>query len=311
MNHSYFLFSLALILSLAFTQPGMGQEREKERKIRKAYDDSRAKDYDLSFMATTSNSIDLDFDVAGGENYLLLIAVDQYKYWKPLNNAVKDARDVKKVLMEKYGFDNSHVYELLNQEVTPENVRKQFEALKAQGSNIDKLLIYYSGHGYYDPSFDLGYWVPAQGRTNRDATSTYIPNDEIRNYIKDLQFRHIFLVADACFSGSMFDQEEEDPTRGADAFESVKSRFGLSSGNLEVVSDGKKGQNSPFARYFIQYLEDNLQDRVFAKDLALFVERNVEDETEQDPIWGELRGVGSEGGEFIFELQGTELTEKE
>lgn len=279
-----------------------GARTGKKQKVRKSVDYSRVKNYDLSFLVSTSSIRELVFDVEGGTNYLLLIAVDKYKYWKPLNNAVKDARDVKAVLMEKYGFKPENIYELLDQEVTPENVEEQFRILQNKGTNQDRLLIYYAGHGFYDPAFDLGYWVPAYGKTNSGATATYIPNDHIRNYIKEMKFRHVFLAADACFSGSLFMSDTQ--TRGVDKAESVKSRWGLSSGNLEVISDGKKGENSPFARYFIKYLKDNLQDRVLVENLAKYVEEMVEKNTEQDPIWGQLSGVGSEGGQFVFSLQG-------
>lgn len=294
-------FILSLVIFTATI--AVAQEKEKKKEIKQtAY--SKVKTFDVSYLNSGSiGDIDLDFVVGDAKSYLLIIAVDKYKYWKSLSNPVKDARDLKKVLMEKYGFEQQNVFELYNEEASPENIREAFESLKNKGTNVDNLLIYYSGHGYYDPSFDLGYWVPSDGRTNSGSVSTYIPNDAIRNYIKSLEFRHVFMIADACFSGSLFMSE----TRGeaAEKMESIKSRWGLSSGNLELVSDGEKGKNSPFATFLVKYLQENLQDKLRCSQLVEYVIGQVKNNTQQSPQGARLSGVGDEGGEFIFTLQGT------
>lgn len=266
---------------------------------------SESKTFDVSvFNSGNSEEIDLEFTASEGKNFLLIIAIDKYKFWKSLSNPVKDARDFKKVLMDKYGFVQDNVLELYNEEATPDNVRAQFESLKEKGSDIDNLIIYYSGHGYYDPSFDLGYWVPSEGKTSQNATSTYLPNDNIKNYIKTLNFRHILMIADACFSGSLFIQDQGSRGVEAEKNESLKSRWGMSSGNLELVSDGEKGKNSPFATYLIQFLKDNLEDRLKINKVIEYVVGQMKKNTNQSPIGAKLSGVGHEGGEFVFVLQG-------
>lgn len=303
-NMKHIIF-LVLSFACLWNLPAQAQ-KDKKQEVNKAEDFSRVRDYDVSFLQGSAEDFELDFGFDEETvNYLFIIAVDKYRYWKSLSNAVKDAQDVKKVLMERYGFKSENIYELLNEEVSAESVRETFEIIKRKGTNIDNLLIYYSGHGYYDPSFDLGYWVPSEGRTNKGAVSTYIPNDQIRNYIKAMDFRHILMIADACFSGSLF----ASGTRGemeAEEAESIKSRWGLSSGNIELVSDGKKGENSPFAHYLLTYLRNNLKDALKASELVEYVKKQVADNTEQTPLGGQLSGVGSEGGEYIFRLTGVE-----
>lgn len=307
-------FCLGLLLGLVNIKNTQAQNRNtsKPPKIAKAEGYSKVKNYNLDFLKSATDIFEFEDEIIEGDYYLFIIAVDKYKFWKPLNNAVKDAMDVKKVLMDKYGFRQENLYELLNEEATPENIRAQFEVLRKKGTNLDNLLIYYSGHGYYDPSFDLGYWVPSLGKTNSGATETFIPNDHIRDYIRELRFRHVLLVADACFSGALFAKD----ARGFKEDESLKSRWGLSSGNIEVVSDGKKGENSPFANTFIKYLRENLQDRIRVENLIEYVVKEVSQNTQQEPQGGYLSGVGSEGGQFVFLNQGQkeevkESTEKE
>ena len=50
--------------------------------------------FDVSFLKSSGDAMDLDlFDDVSPESkyYLLVIAVDKYKYWRSLNNAVRDA----------------------------------------------------------------------------------------------------------------------------------------------------------------------------------------------------------------------------
>ncbi|TAE73155.1 MAG: caspase family protein [Bacteroidetes bacterium] len=300
------IFALFFLLSLLSWSSFAQSELEKPKENR-ASKTSTLHSFDVSYLLGSGEAEDLDLVVSeGGKNYLLIIAIDKYKHWKSLANAVKDARDLKAVLKEKYGFIDENIFEYLNEEASPENVRDAFESLKAKATPQDNLLIYYSGHGSYDPSFDLGYWIPSNGRLGGNATSTYIPNDHIRNYIKGLDaFRHIFLVADACFSGSLF-ASEAGKRGGAEeeAKESLKSRWGLSSGNLEEVSDGEKGKNSPFATALINYLKSNLKDRLRASEVIEYVKGQVTANTQQTPIGSNLTGVGHEGGNFIFMLTG-------
>ncbi len=293
-----FFSANSLVLAQRIQETG---EKRKENKV-SAY--SGIKNFDVAFLQGSSDEVDLTAMMSGGgKNFLLLIAVDKYKFWKSLSNPVKDARDVKKVLTERYGFEQENIYELFNEDVTAENLQSAFESLKNKGTNIDNLIIYYSGHGYYDPSFDLGYWVPSEGKTNNGAVSSFIPNDNIRNYIKALEFRHVFMIADACFSGSLF----LDDTRSgqeAEAKDAVKSRWGLSSGNIEEVSDGEKGKNSPFAKAFVSYLQNNLKDRMRVSEVVDQIKKQVAANTQQTPMGNRLSGVGDEGGEFVFILQG-------
>ncbi|MEO1655537.1 MAG: caspase family protein, partial [Bacteroidota bacterium] len=314
-KHLAWVFSICGILcaSIALAQTG----NDKTKPVKKASAYSQKKNFDISFLdKIISDDSDFLFDPnLFGKNYLLLIACDKYKFWKSLKNAVKDARDVRRILINKYGFESDNIYELYNEDVTVDNMKAQFEALVSKSTNQDNLLIYYSGHGFYDASFDLGYWVPHDGRTNSNATATYFPNDLVRDYIKQMNFKHVFLVADACFSGSLFADDLD--TRGVEEekLESIKSRWGLSSGNLETVLDaavieGKKLDNSPFAHFFTDYLTNNLQEYLPVKQLIEYVKAQVKENTEQEPLGAQLNGVGSEGGQFVFKFEG-EAEEKD
>ncbi|TAF67553.1 MAG: caspase family protein [Cytophagales bacterium] len=295
-------FLKILLLSLFLLPLGLQAQTHNGHKKKKTVNmhaaDSKVMNFDLSYLKKDED-LDLDFDVsADASNYLLIIAVDKYTFWKPLHNAVKDANDVKKVLLEKYRFDLANVYELYNEQVTLENVRATFEKIKEKIAGNDNLLIYFSGHGFYDASFDEGYWIPYNGKVGQ--VSTYIPNTNVLKYIAAINSRHTFLIADACFSGSLFSEQN----RGyIEKVEQIKSRWGLTSGNIEFVSDGKQGENSPFAHYLVKFLKENLKDRFPVSELIQYVKIAVSDNTSQTPIGNPLRNVGNEGGEMVFYLK--------
>lgn len=251
-----------------------------------------------SSSSSNSNFNDnVDFNpLEAGENHLFLIAINNYDHWPKLNNAMNDAGDVKKILTEKYQFRDENVYMVSNQEATLENIHNAFQDLRTKVGEKDNLLIFYSGHGYYDKDLDEGYWIPVDAESGK--TTDYLPNSNLLKYIKALDSKHIFLVADACFSGSLFSPS----TRGyVENVEKYKSRWALTSGRLEFVSDGNYGKrNSPFTSYFLKYLKTNEKEQVPVSELIQYVKVAVSNNSDQTPIGSPLKNVGDEGGEFIF-----------
>ncbi len=227
-----------------------------------------------------------------GKNYLLLIGVNQYEHWGSLNNAVKDCQDISEVLTKEYQFDPEHVITLYNHKATRENILETLESLQDVIGVNDNLLIYYAGHGYYDEGSKLGYWVPVNAR--QEKIPDYIRNSTIHDYLKTIRSKHILLIADACYAGSLF------VTRGGRLDENEKSRWAFTSGAIEKVWDGEPGQNSPFASYLINELKSNRDVKLYADDLMQKVKIKVERNTRQTPIGNPLSLVGDEGGIFVF-----------
>jgi WD40 repeat protein len=238
---------------------------------------------------------DVDFDPASAKNYLLVIGIDNYKFWSPLSNAVNDATEVKEVLTNKYTFTDTEVITLFNEQATRQNIYASFRELAGKMQGNDNLVIYYSGHGYYDAAMNEGYWVPVDAPAQSEGD--YFANAYMLNLLKRVNAKHIFLVADACFSGSLFAEAH----RGFyENVEQYKSRWGLTSGRLEFVSDGQVGANSPFARAFLSYLKNNTQEKFSVTQLIQHVKVEVANATNQTPIGNPINSIGHEGGEFIF-----------
>ncbi|MEP2671266.1 MAG: caspase family protein [Cyclobacteriaceae bacterium] len=238
---------------------------------------------------------EIAYDATEAKNYLLVIGINEYSHWPRLFNAVKDANDVVNTLLSLYNFEYNEVKLITNEQATRSNIYKTLRSYVNLVGPQDNFMIYYSGHGYFDGVLNEGYWVPVDARLNNNGD--YLSNSDISKIIASINSQHTFLVADACFSGSLFNEQ----TRGyAENVEKYKSRWGLASGRLETVSDGQAGNNSPFTQNFVKYLKENKKEKVAVSELVQFVKIQVSEVSDQTPIGNPLKGVGDEGGEFIF-----------
>ena len=77
-----------------------------------------------------------------------------------------------------------------------------------------------------------------------------------------------------------------------------KSRVVITSGGLEPVEDGK-GEHSPFARAFLQALDEN-QGILDGTKLFNTIRRPVMVNANQTPQYSDVRRAGHDGGDFLF-----------
>ncbi|MEQ8707185.1 MAG: caspase family protein [Phaeodactylibacter sp.] len=239
------------------------------------------------------------FDPTQGKNHLLVVGIDHYEHWPVLHNAVRDAQTFARVLCQQYQFEAADVVELFNEAASEGGIYRALRDLKRGMGPHDSLIIYYSGHGYFDQDFDEGYWVPQDAR--KGAEETYISNANILKRINALDGQHILMIVDSCFSGALLSS-----TRNASVDEHFPSRRVICSGRLEVVSDGAPGKHSPFADLLISRLRDNTNPSLNTTTLVQYVKEHIPKLSQQAPVDGRLQNSSDRGGEFIFHLKVSE-----
>lgn len=231
-----------------------------------------------------------------GRNHLLLIGIDEYQHHDPLFNAVKDIEDFLRVLCERYQVEEAEAKVLKNAEATRDNIIDAFEELVGQAKEDDNVIIYFSGHGIMNQA-QRGFWIPVNANPSR--TSQFLRNTTVEDYIADIPSKHTLLIVDSCFSGTM--------SRKTDAFtnrvEGMPSRWLLTSGRKEPVSDGKPGNNSPFARALLSYLKNNQTAKLPVSELVQHVKKTTPRNSKQIPYGGYMQDTGDQGGEMIFHLK--------
>ncbi len=237
-----------------------------------------------------------------GNYYALIIGIDKYSgYWKPLKNAVHDAKAVETLLKSKYKFD--YFKTMYDEQAIRKNVIKEMEWLLANVKEKDNVLIYYSGHGQFNKQLNKGYWVPIDATTN--STSEYISNNDIQTFLGGIKSSHTLLVSDACFSGDIFRGSTvsvpfEDSQKYYDQVHGLVSRQAITSGGIEPVMDGGRDGHSVFAYYLLKTLQNNEEKYFDASQLYGNVKIPVINNSNQTPEINSIKNAGDEGGQFIF-----------
>ena len=235
-----------------------------------------------------------------GKNYLLVIGIDKYTQVTPLQNAVRDARAVVKILLDRYKFERENVVELFDEQASREAIINALDILAEKVTDKDNLLIYFAGHGYFREKLKLGYWVPFNAQNGHFAG--FINHSTIRDYIRAIPAHHIFMIVDSCFSGNLL--RDLTPTVvHANRVDRFPSRWCLAAGMIEKVSDGYVGDHSPFARSLITYLKANDEARFPVQDLINHVSKATSYNADQTPIGGVILKTGDQNGQFVFDLK--------
>ena len=241
-----------------------------------------------------------------GDYWALIIGIDQYQHVPKLQSAVKDAQAVREVLVQRYGFGRDHVIELINGQATRERIENAlYEVRKKTGPN-DSVFIYYAGHGQIDQEDQIGYWVPVEGKAQ--SPGTFISNARIRDEIGRMKAKHVYLVADSCFSGTLFASGRALPPLNDKFFQRLyanKSRWGLTSGMNEPVTDQGKDGHSVFAYFFLKLLKENKDPYLVPSHIYDQIAPLIGRNTDQQPRSEPLQNAGDEGGQFVFRLAST------
>ncbi|MDX2072557.1 MAG: SUMF1/EgtB/PvdO family nonheme iron enzyme [Haliscomenobacter sp.] len=232
-----------------------------------------------------------------GTNYLLAIAINDYLHCSKLNNTVRDAEAFIELLTTRYHFDPKHVTFIKDAEATKRRIEQEFFRLIKTITPQDNLIVYFSGHGRHDEHFG-GNWVPVEAGTSDDDWSDYISNDTIKSYLSKIKSFHTFLIADSCFSGSLFIDKSKEKFSG-DRRDTEPSRWGLTSGKKEIVSDGRPGTHSPFATALLDVLRKADQPPGVMRICDLVLEK-VAANAEQTPMGSPLQVQGHQGGQMVL-----------
>lgn len=233
-----------------------------------------------------------------GINHLLVIAIDEYLYCPKLSNCVKDAKDFAHLLWERYQFEKADTYFLLDGEATRRNILNTIRDLRTKVKETDSLVIYYSGHG--QTVDDVGYWVPADAAADNEVD--FVSTLELKTRLDVINSFHTFLIADACFSGSLFLSFRDTPMA---AGENKRSRWGLAaSHSREKALDGTPGENSPFAERLLKNLRNNTESLGIQKLAGRLIDEvHVTSERKQTPVFKPLNVKGDDSGQFVFRLK--------
>jgi hypothetical protein len=259
-----------------------------------------------STVSPDDNSMSKPGDLNIGDYYAVIIGNDDYTYLPKLRTAVTDARRVDRVLREKYGFRTTL---LINAD--RRTILSALYELREHLAPQDNLLIYYAGHGDMDRVNDRGYWLPVDAE--EDNPSNWISNDAITDILNTMPSKHIMVVVDSCYSGTLsrtaipqvqVNLPENLRDEWLRLMTKSRSRTVLTSGGLEPVLDEGGNGDSVFAQAFVTALQKNhgllLGYNLYREVADVVTQRASQFGVNQVPEYAPIAHAGHETGQFFF-----------
>jgi len=244
------------------------------------------------------------------ESWALIIGINKYQNVEPLHYAVNDAKSVKSMFIEKYGFKKENIIFLTDKEATKENILDGFSNILEKAGEKDRVVVFYAGHGetYKLPSGgDMGYLIPVDGDLDNLYRSS-IPMKSVYDIAEMSYAKHILYLVDACYGGLTLN------TRGLkkDATPEYLRKMTKERGRMVITAGGKDEQviekpewgHSAFTRNLIKGLGDGLADEntdgvITSDELGVFIRNRVT--IDVDGAHTPQKGrIGSDMGELVF-----------
>ena len=248
------------------------------------------------------------------ESWAVVVGIDAYQSWPRLHYAVNDARGVRDLLVKRYHFKPENVVTLLDEEATRAGILKALGDTLADPARVkrdDRVFVFFAGHGVtrkLPSGKSLGYLVPVDAdRDNYQSQAISMTN--FQDVSEAIPAKHVLFVTDACYSGVGLTRGAGSAGAGQAYLREVTRRsvrqMLTAGGADEEVADGGPQGHSIFTWALMQGLDGQADlsgdGYITATELAAYVGPTVSSLSRQTPAFGNL--VGSEGGEFLFELR--------
>ena len=249
--------------------------------------------------------------VAEGKFYnksvAVVIGVDQYEKWPPLEFAVADALAVKSVF-EKAGFDR--IITILDHQATQRRLLTVLgHELPQLVGREDRVVMYFAGHGQTEEQArggKRGYIIPVDADTT-NYFATAISMETIRGLSNRIPAKHILYVMDSCYSGLGLNRSAGLAGSDADYLRKIASMR-----TVQIITAGGKDEqvtekdgHGLFTAYLLKALagsaDANQDSVVTGTELGAYLRPQVIEASNrrQNPLYGRLEGEG----EILFPLK--------
>jgi len=245
-------------------------------------------------------------DVQFGDFHALVIGNDDYARMPDLQTARRDADAVAAVLRDRYGFETTVLHDADRYQVL-----SALNDLRKRLDEDDNLVVYYAGHGELDDAVQRGYWLPVDA--DPDNPANWVSTTEITDQINVIPARHVLVIADSCYSGTLTrsslarletGMSPEARRNWLRQLVGKRSRTALSSGGIQPVLDAGGGGNSVFARALLDVLRENddiLEGmRLYREVSARVAYASQALGLDQVPEYAPVKFAGHESGDFFF-----------
>ena len=236
--------------------------------------------------------------------YALVIGVSNYQKWPKIPFAVRDAKEVAERL-ELLGFKTKLVLDPTHREM----LTALNEMVYVLGKDKDRaLLLYYAGHGETETLADktkMGYVIPKDCPPLKDDPMGFVTHAvsmrEIETISLRIKSKHVLMLFDSCFSGSLFTLVRSIPHDITEKSTLPVRQYITAGSEDEEVPD-----RSVFKRCFLIGLEGDADltgdGYITGSELGMYLADNVVNYTNraQHPQYGKINNPDLDRGDFIF-----------
>ena len=175
-----------------------------------------------SFAASNNFQLTTKPEIQKPNRFAVIIGISVYLYSDEnignLPFADKDAIDFKNKLIE-LGWDENYIRCIVNKEATKRNIEIALESWLTKAKPFDLILLYWSGHGFPDPSDpEKNYFVCYDTDPKIPATGYRV--DRVRMNLEERKTKNVILIADTCHAGKLI-------TRGAGGSKAIALASGV------------------------------------------------------------------------------------
>jgi len=238
-----------------------------------------------------------------GKSYALLIGISDYTSgWPDLQSVRRELAVVEKALIAQ-GFEVEK-----HEDPNGEQLKKTFEDFIGNYGydRNNRLLFFFSGHGYTLDEGEKGYLVPSDAPNPRTNPIEFLRKalamDQIISWSRQMFAKHALFLFDSCFSGTVFKAKDlpETPPHITRATALPVRQY---------LTAGDAGESVPAKSVFTPALVDALQygwgdlnkdGYVSGTELGLYLQQKVPRHSRQSPQFGKIKDYDLSRGDFIF-----------
>ena len=239
------------------------------------------------------------------ESHALVIGVSDYTAgWSDLESIPGEILKLETTLKNQ-GFSVTKVMD-----PNSKQLKKSFrDFIDTYGFEPDnRLLIFFSGHGYTRKQGTKGYLVPTDApsplKDDRGFARKGLPMSQILAWARHIESKHVLFLFDSCFSGAIFKAKgsPNTPTH-------IREMTALPV--RQFITAGKAGETVPARSVFtpmfidaIQYGEGDLNKDGYVSgvELGLHLHIEVPKHAKQTPQFGKIMDYELSRGDFIFRV---------
>ncbi len=238
-----------------------------------------------------------------GRYHALIIANQDYQYMDDLSTPIRDAMEIERLLVNRYGFSVTVL-----RDATDDQIMTTLHEFSNTMTEQDNLLIYYAGRGSTpDGPPDRAYWLGVDARP--ELRNTWLLAEHVSAKIREIQAKRVLVVTDSCFSRRSSQQVTMATRRGLDPerfklLAGFRSRYVLTSGaNVPVIDARGDRSHSLFAKSFLEVLRQNrnvLSGEMLSHEMINRVREKAVDPERATPAYSSMSDTGHVSGDFFF-----------